>query len=130
MGAFRSFELNGIIWSVETVDSDSPMLVDRTGKTTVATTDPTDYTVYLSKALQGPFLIKVLLHELGHCVMVSYDLLDYIHSSVYPEKWVEAEEWVCNFIADYGFKIFSAAYKIVGKDAWQFVPQEIEKLIA
>lgn len=112
------------------VDSNAPELIDRTGKITVATTDPNNYTVYLSSALQGPFLIKVLLHELGHCAMISYGLLDYIHSAVYPERWIEAEEWLCNFISDYGFKIFSAAYKVVGDEAWKFVIPELEKFVA
>lgn len=127
---FTDFSMNGINWAVNYVDPYSPMLVDRTGKLTVATTDPNNYTVYLSNKLQGPFLVKVILHELGHCAMVSYNLLDYIHSSVYPEKWIEAEEWVCNFIADYGFKIFSSAYKILGNDTWKFIPQELGKIVA
>lgn len=126
----HNFTMNGILWRVEIVDPDSPMLVDRTRTHTVATTDPSNHTVYLSSELQGPFFIKVLLHELGHCVMVSYGLIEKIRASVYPEQWIEAEEWICNFIADYGFKIFSAAYKIVGEDAWRFLPQELEKFVA
>ena len=102
------------------------MLTDRTGKITVATTDPETYTVYLSNKLQGDFLIKVLLHELGHCTMISFGLLDYIHDAVYPEKWIEAEEWLCNFLTDYGFGIFRAAYKIVGENAWDYVIPELE----
>lgn len=130
MGVFRKFSLNEIVWVVEYVPASSEMLVDRTNHKTVATTDPATHTVYLSEKLQGPFLVKVLLHELGHCVMISYDLLGYIHDTVYPDKWVEAEEWMCNFISDYGFKIFSAAYKIVGEDAWRFVVSELEKAVA
>lgn len=126
----NGFDLNGVRWDVRVVDPYSKMLIDRTGHRTVATTDPLIHRVYLSSTLQGPFLVKVLLHELGHCVMVSYGLLEYIHSSVYPEKWIEAEEWMCNFIADYGFQIFSAAYKVVGNDAWRFVTQEIGKIAA
>lgn len=126
----RKFNLNGMDWTVEQVHPSSQMLVDRTGTLTVATTDPKTQTVYLSEKLQGPFLIKVLLHELGHCVMVSYDLLSYIHEAVYQDKWVEAEEWMCNFISDYGFKIFSAAYELVGDDAWRFVVSEMDKIVA
>lgn len=130
MKLVNNFSLNGDSWVVRTVDPNSPMLVDRTGKITVATTDPNDHTVYLSRILQGPFLIKVLLHELGHCAMVSYGLIDYIHNAVYPEKWIEAEEWLCNFLTDYGFKIFSTAYEVVGDEAWKFVIPHLEKLIA
>ena len=80
--------------------------------------------------LYGEFLTTVLIHELGHCVMISYNLLDEIHKTVYPDKWVEAEEWICNFIADYGTKIFTAAYKLLGKDAWKILPSELERLVA
>lgn len=41
-----------------------------------------------------------------------------------------AEEWVCNFIADYGLKIFQSAYEILGDQAWLYVPYELERLVA
>lgn len=74
-------------------------------------------------------LSRVLLHELAHAVMVSYGLLDDIHGLVRPEHWVEAEEWVCNFMANYATVIFNAAYEILGTDAWMAVPYELEKMI-
>jgi len=46
------------------------------------------------------------------------------------EKAMEAEEWVCNFIADYGMRIFSIAYEVMGEDAWMFIPYELDRLIA
>lgn len=73
---------------------------------------------------------RVLIHELGHCVIFSYDLFDEIHEMVYPEYWVDVEEWVCNFIADYGYTVFSTAKLIMGNDAWKVVPRELEKLVA
>lgn len=106
------------------------MLYDRTGKLTVATTDPVSHTVYLSTKLRGQFLMRVFIHELGHCVMVSYDLIDQIHRMVKPEYWIEAEEWICNFIADYGITIFSIAYSKLGYKAWMVVPPELEKLVS
>lgn len=125
-----SFQLNSISWKVKTVPRDDPMLIDRTGKATVATTDPNTFTIYLSDQLHGAFLIKVLLHELGHCVMVSYNLLDDIYQVVDPDYRIEAEEWICNLIADHGFKIFSTAYRLVGDRAWQVLPKELEKFVA
>lgn len=124
------FSMNGYIWRVRFVEPNDPMLVDRTGTLTVATTDPTNLQVYLSRELQGDFLIQVLLHELGHCALYSFNLIDDIHRMVMPEHWIEAEEWVCNFIADYGFRIFSAAYDILGADALKLIPAELDRLIA
>lgn len=130
MGYIRSFTLNGISWKVRFVSPTSPMLMDRTLVQTVATTDPQSKTVYLSDRLYGDFLNRVLLHELGHCAMISFGLLSDIHRMVRPECWIEAEEWICNFIADYGLQIFSAAYHILGDDAWLVVPGELERFIA
>lgn len=49
---------------------------------------------------------------------------------VKPEYWVEAEEWACNFIANYGKTIFDTAYSVLGEDAWKYLPYELENLIA
>lgn len=123
------FYMNGYLWRVEFVSPDSDLLVDRTGTLTVATTDPTTHKIYLSNTLEGEFLIRVLVHELGHSVMVSYSLLDDIHRMVYPNHWIEAEEWVCNFIANYGWQIFTTAYSILGYEAIDILPGELERLI-
>ena len=125
-----SFYMNGYLWRVYFVDPNSDFLVDRTNIWRVATTDPVTYCIYVSNALEGDFLKKVLIHELGHCVMVSFDLLDDIHRMVKRKYWIEAEEWVCNFLADYGLKVFSIAYAIVGEDAWAFIPYELERVVA
>ena len=126
----NQFTMNGYLWQIVFVDPYDPMLVDRTGVLTVATTDPTTLTIYISNEISGEFLTQVLIHELGHCAIFSFDLLYDIHRMVKPKYWVEAEEWVCNFIADYGAKIFSIAYSVLGDDAWIFIPYELERLIA
>lgn len=123
--------MNGHLWQIMFVDPNSSKLVDRTRKRRVATTDPGDMCVYLSADLYGDFLIRVLVHELAHCTMISFDLIEQIHRMVYPEYWIEAEEWVCNFIADYGMKMFNIAYSLVGDyNAWMFVPQELERFVS
>lgn len=122
--------MNGYLWKAVYVKPNDPMLVDRTGSLTVATTDPTNLTVYISNSLHGDFLNRVLIHELGHCAIFSFNLLPDIHRMCYPEYWVEAEEWVCNFIADYGLSIFEEAYYILGPEALYLVPREIERLIS
>lgn len=126
----RRFQLNGRSWRIVQVNQNDPRLVERSGRRAVATTDPKTGCIYLSNELRGKFLTKVLLHELGHCTIFSFDLLDDIHRMVLPKYWFEAEEWVCNFIADYGESIFGVAYSILGEDAWALIPYELEKLIA
>lgn len=123
--------MNGYTWHIQFVDPYSPKLVDRTKNLRVATTDPSDLCVYLSTELRGDFLIRVFIHELAHCTMVSFHLIDDIHRMVYPEYWIEAEEWICNFIADYGMQMFNIAYSIIGNyNAWMFVPHELERLVS
>ena len=124
------FDMNGLTWEVAAVEPGSIELVDRTGALTLATTDPSEMTVYISSALHGTMLYRVLVHELAHCAIYSYGLLDDIHRMCLPAYWVDAEEWICNFIADYGWRIFDSAYKVLGSGALRVVPREIERLVA
>lgn len=126
----HSFIMNGYIWQIAFVHPNSPMLVDRTGEMRVATTDPAHLRVYLSDNLTGEFLITVLIHELGHCALFSFNLIDDIHRVVEPRYWYDAEEWVCNLIANYGLEIFSIARDFLGEDAWELIPREFERIIA
>lgn len=124
------FKMNGDSWEVRFVGANSPMLVDRTNKLTIATTDPETMTVYLSNRLQGDFLMTVFIHELGHCALYSFGFLDRIRKWVKPEYWIKMEEFICNFLADYGMSIFKIAYKTLGYDAWKIIPGEFEKIAA
>lgn len=125
----NNFVMNGYFWRVQTVPPDSPMLIDRTGNHTVATTDPVTQCVYLSDQLEGSFLNRVLLHELGHVVMLSYGLILVLRSRLPQSLWIDAEEWCCNLIADYGAEIFAKANSILGQAAWDFVPNEMAKIV-
>lgn len=100
--------INGEMWWPVRVDPGDPRLRDRTGSIRIATTDPSTRCVYLSRELREPFLDKVLLHEAGHCAMVSYGLLNDLHRIVPEDLWVDVEEWACNFLANYGGEIVQA----------------------
>lgn len=126
----KHFILNGYFWHILFVPYDDSILIDRTGQRTVAVTDFQSLSVYLSSDLDGEFLHKVLVHELGHCAIFSFHLDEEIRRVVKPEYWVEAEEWICNFIWDYGLKIFEVMSQIFGDKALEFLPYEIEKLLA
>lgn len=106
------FVMNGYRWRIRKVPSFSDFLVDRTGELTVATTDPSTLEIYISDKLTGEFKSRVVVHELAHAVMFSYYLVDDLHSVVSPEHWFEAEEMLCNLIADYGWKIFEVYNKL------------------
>ena len=122
--------MNGYLWRVKFVDPASDKLIDRTHTRTVATTDPRTMTVYISNTINGEFLVKVLIHELGRCAMISFGLITDIQTMVRPEYQYYAEEWICNFIADYGMSIYKSAYNIIGYDLLLYMPREIENIIA
>lgn len=124
------FEMNGLRWNVIDVSPESEMLIDRNGYRTVATTDPKTRTIYLAGNLEGNFKKRVIAHEMGHAACFSYNLIKDIHKCCYPWKRMEMEEWICNFVADYGEMIFQITYKVIGDDAINHVPMHIERMIA
>ena len=122
--------MNGYLWHVVDVPADSDYLIDRTGNRTVATTDGKTLTVYVSDIIVGEFRKRVIAHEMGHAVCYSYDLIGEIHRCCLPSKRIEMEEFICNFVADYGELIFEITYRILGDDALHVLPRYLEKLIA
>lgn len=74
--------------------------------------------------------MTVFIHELGHCALWSFGFLDYIRYMVYPEYQIEMEEFICNFLADFGMRIFRVAFKTMGYDAWKVIPQAFEQYVA
>lgn len=91
-----NFEINGINWTVVYVDARNRLLTRSDGSRSVAVTDANTKCVYVSNLLYGAFLRKVLLHEVCHATMFSYD----IHIPI------EQEEFICDFVATYGDSIF------------------------
>ena len=120
--------MNDILWMVTIVNRDDWNLIDRTGRKTVATTDPMTYTVFLSEDLKGDFLVTVLIHELAHCAMVSYNLYNNVRKMTKQEYWIEMEEFICNFIADYGRIIYNTAYEIMGTNAIKMIPKMLDNV--
>lgn len=123
------FLVCGDLWYIEKVSSGSNFLIDRTNSYSIATTDPDTMTVYILDSLSGSMYARVLIHEIGHCVMFSCGLLEQLHSMVYPSMWIEAEEWVCNFLADYGMTAFIIASNLLGADAIRCVPDAMASLV-
>lgn len=88
------FEINGVRWDIVFVNPNSDKLRRSDGSITVGMTENSGdfHTVYLSNALYGQFLRRVLRHELVHCFMFSYS----IHISI------QEEEYIANWVATYG----------------------------
>lgn len=123
------FWMNNQKWRMVRVPPSSGILTDRTGRRTVATTDPQSHLVCIANHLTGDDLARVTIHEMAHAAMVSFGMLDDIHAWAHPDRWIEAEEWACNFIADYGMVIFKSAYALIGDLAWHVMPAELGALV-
>ena len=119
------FYLNGILWRVYFVPSTSSYLVDRTGNVRLATTDVRLHNIYIYEGLSGELLKRVIIHEIGHAVMASFGLISELHKLVKPEYWIEAEEWVCNLIADYGSLILQTSEDVI-RDSLDILPRAFE----
>lgn len=91
------FEINNRIWRIVFTAPNSPKLRRSDFTLTVGVTDGNDGCIYLSDALRGEFLRKVLCHELVHCFMFSYS----IHISI------QEEEYIADWVATYGTELIT-----------------------
>ncbi len=91
------YRMNGYLWSVSLVRSNSPMLRRSNGSYTVGMCDRATQTIYISDMVQGAFMRKILIHEVCHSAMFSYGI----------DMSVEQEELFCDLVATYGDEIFS-----------------------
>ena len=89
------FRINNIEWQIVFVNPFSDDL-RRSDKTlTLGVTDMPKRSVFLSNALTGALLRKVLAHELCHCFCFSYN----IHIPI------EQEEFLADWVATYGTEL-------------------------
>lgn len=116
--------MNGMRWYVVRVPPKSSYLIDRSNILTLGTTDPVTRCVYLSDDLYGDLEKRVIAHELGHVACFSYNLLNEIHMYCYPEHWIDMEEFICNFVADYGAYIWDVTQDLTK------VKSNIERMIS
>lgn len=87
-------------------------------------------TISIASNLHGELLNRVFIHELGHCVMFSYGLLPELHRMIKKRYWVDAEEFVCNILADYGQFVICTARDVLGNQFTYVSPVGMERMIA
>ena len=126
----RQFYMNGDIWRVQFVPSQDDVLIDRTGNRTLGVSDYSTHIISIANNLHGELLNRVFIHELGHCVMFSYGLLQELHHMVKKRYWVDAEEFVCNILADYSHFVIGTARDILGNQFTYVAPVGMERMTA
>lgn len=126
----KQFYMNGDLWRVRFVSPHDDVLIDRTGERTLAVSDYSTRIISISDNLYGELLNRVFIHELCHCVMFSYGLLPELHYMVKKQHWIEAEEWCCNLLSDYGCFVIRTARDILGNKFTYVAPVGVERMIA
>lgn len=126
----RQFYMNGDLWIVQFVSPNDNVLIDRTGNRTLGVSDYSTHIISIASNLHGELLNRVFIHELGHCVMFSYGLLPELHRMIKKRYWVDAEEFVCNILADYGHFVIGTARDILGNQFTYVAPVGAERMIA
>jgi len=97
------FKINNVEWNILYVNPNSECLMRSDGTITLGVTDWSKRTVYLSNALSGSLLERVLSHELVHCASFSYDC----HIPI------DVEEIVADFLSLYGKEVVGIADDIL-----------------
>lgn len=99
------FTINGEEWRIVQTSSFHPALQRSDGSYTIGACDDFTKTIYISEDLSGPFMKKVLCHEMTHAAMFSYNVeLDYAQ-----------EELLADLIATYGSEIIEITNQIFQK---------------
>lgn len=97
--------INGEEWRIRFVSPHSNALLRSDGSSSVAVTDDTLHTIFVSDAISGQFLRKVMTHEVCHAFSFSYGL----------DIPIEIEEQIADFLASYGRDIIRTADEIFSR---------------
>lgn len=96
--------INGLDWKI-VFTNNFDELTRMDGTVTLGITDLGKQTIFLFNLLKGRMLRKVLIHELTHAFMFSYNF--YLS--------VEEEEFICSFLDTYGDEIISNADGLINQ---------------
>jgi hypothetical protein len=89
------FIINNILWRVIYINPADRIFTKSDGTKTVGVTDNNTNTIYIANNLFPSFREKVITHEVCHACMFSYGV----------DIDLDTEEFICNFLADYGREI-------------------------
>ena len=96
--------INGIIWHVYLTNNQNNLMTSY-GQITFGVTDVNNKTIYIYSKLNDYMLNKVLIHELTHAWIFSYNYY----------LTIDEEEFLCSFIDTYANDILNEADDIISK---------------
>lgn len=88
-------KINGIRWRLLQVSPSNPALQTPNGNLALGCCDSTNHTIYIRKDLHDKKVKEVLLHEITHAVIYSYNI------ELTPTK----EEDIVSIISSFGLEI-------------------------
>lgn len=99
------FKINNVVWLLKFVPPHDQMLRRKDGSFAIGMCDGNLQTIFISEALHGIQLKKVLCHEMTHAAMFSYGV----------DLTIEQEEIVADLIATYGEEIIQITNQLFHK---------------
>ena len=96
------FNINGETWKIVFVPPYHPQLTRSDGSVTIGACDDGTKTIYIDAAIEGELMKKVLVHEITHAAMFSYNV----------ELNLWQEELLADLIATYGQEIIGITNQI------------------
>lgn len=108
--------IGGRTWRVVRVPPGDPLLVDRTGRHTIATTDPVSRTIRISESVIPPMLDMVYLHEAAHAMMEEAGVTDLLSAMHDPQQAVAVEELLAWFLEAHAIEVIDAVSRSLGRE--------------
>lgn len=102
--------VNDVEWSIIFVEPNSNDLRRDDGSITLGVCDSNVKCIFISNALRGSLYEKVLIHELTHAWIFSYGIY----------LTLDQEEFVCEFVSNYGRGILSMADELISASVFKY----------
>lgn len=103
------------MWRVVRVSPGDPSLIDRTGRSRLATTDQNTRTISLSMSIPPEMFDRVYLHELAHAVMYEHGVTELLSGVLDDNARVLVEELLAWFLERHSIEVTAAASMSVGR---------------
>lgn len=110
-----SVVINGVMWGVVRVPAGDPRLRDRTGTERLGTTDPYNRVICIRSDLTPPMLDRVVLHEVGHAVTLSWGIVAEMRSMGALGDLDALDEASAQLIENHSLESLEIAKSILGR---------------
>lgn len=111
----RPLVIRGNVWRVVRVTPGDPLLVDRTGTSTIATTDPLRKVIRISTSVPLSMFDRVYLHEVAHAIMDETGVTELLSAVSDRDRRILLEETLAWFLETHAIEAIDAASRSLGR---------------